>query len=112
MKKSMVDNLESMLATGRDDAMLRFGLGSAYFNDKDFDSAIRHLEACLEHDGGYSAAYKLLGKAHLQKGDQADAIRVFETGLPIAVSAGDKQSQKEMEVFLAKAKKQSGNEDQ
>ena len=31
---SITDNLEKMLSRGQDSAMLRFGLGSAYFNDK------------------------------------------------------------------------------
>jgi uncharacterized protein HemY len=61
---AMVDNLEKMLAKGRDDAMLRFGLGSAYFNDGKFSLAVTHLEACIAQDDSYSAAYKLLGKAY------------------------------------------------
>ena len=34
LMESLKDNLEKMLADGRDDEMLRFGLGSAYFNEK------------------------------------------------------------------------------
>lgn len=104
---SMTDNLEKMLAGGRDDAMLRFGLGSAYFNEKRYEDAIRHLQACLEHDEGYTAAYKLLGKAFFQQDQLQEAIEVLEKGLPIATGAGDKQSQKEIEVFLNKARSRS-----
>lgn len=106
----MIDNLEKMLESGRDDAMLRFGLGSAYFNDDQFKAAIPHLEACLNHDGNYTAAHKLLGKAWFQLGELRRAIEVFEAGLPVAIGKGDKQSQKEMEVFLRKARQQSGQE--
>ena len=102
---SIIENLEQMIAKGRDDAMLRFGLGSALFNESRFSEAITHLEACLAHDRHYSAAYKLLGKAYLKQGDTAAAIRVFEAGLPVASDKGDKQSMKEMQVFLAKALK-------
>ncbi len=104
---AMIDNLEKMLAKGRDDAMLRFGLGSAYFNEKQFDKAIEHLSACLKHDETYSAAYKLLGKAFYQQERYSDAVDIFERGLPVAQTSGDKQSQKEIEVFLAKAEKQN-----
>ena len=104
---SMIDNLEKMLASGHDDAMLRFGLGSAYFNEGDYLQAIHHLELCLNHDETYSAAYKLLGKAYYKHGDFENSIGVFVRGLPIAEAAGDKQSQKEMKVFLGKAKKES-----
>ncbi|MBL6689141.1 MAG: tetratricopeptide repeat protein [Pseudomonadales bacterium] len=103
----MTDNLEKMLAGGRDDAMLRFGLGSAYFNEKRYEDAIRHLQACLKHDEGYTAAYKLLGKAFFQQDQLQEAIEVLEKGLPIATGGGDKQSQKEIEVFLNKARSRS-----
>jgi len=105
----MVENLEKMLAKGRDDAMLRFGLGSAYFNEGNFPLTVTHLEACLAQDDSYSAAYKLLGKAYLKEGEPGKAISTFEAGLPIAEGQGDKQSQKEMRVFLGKAQKALGN---
>jgi Tfp pilus assembly protein PilF len=106
----MVENLEKMLAKGRDDAMLRFGLGSAYFNEGNFSLAVTHLEACLAQDDSYSAAYKLLGKAYLKEGEPGKAISTFEAGMPIAEGQGDKQSQKEMRVFLGKAQKEMGND--
>ncbi len=102
---SMTDRLEKMLAAGRDDAMLRFGLGSAYFNDNNFERAVPHLSACIDQDESYSAAYKLLGKALLKLGKNEEAKEVFERGLPIAQSKGDKQTEKEITVFLKKASK-------
>lgn len=107
---SMVENLEKMLAKGRDDAMLRFGLGSAHFNEGNFPLAVSHLEACLAQDASYSAAYKLLGKAYLLVGEPGKAISTFEAGLPVAEKQGDKQSQKEMRVFMGKAQKAMGND--
>ena len=83
--QSLKDNLEKMLVEGRDDAMLRFGLGSAYFNEKNFTQAIPHLEVCIKHDAKFSAAYKLLGKALFKVGKNEEARSVFETGLPIAI---------------------------
>jgi len=99
---SIADNLEKLLAGGQDDAMLRFGLGSAYFNEKNFDKAIPHLQACLTHDPEYTAAYKLLGKALFKTGNNSEAKQVFETGLPVAITKGDKQTEKEISVFLKK----------
>lgn len=94
-----------MLASGRDDAMLRFGLGSAYFNDKQLTEAIPHLQACIDHDPSYSAAYKLLGKALFKTGDNARAKAVLESGLPIAIDKGDKQTEREILAFLGKLDK-------
>lgn len=102
---AMIDNLEGMLADGRDDAMLRFGLGSAYFSQSELASAVTHLEACIAHDASYAAAYKLLGKSYFQLGKYNEARRVLQAGLPVAVEKGDKQSQKEIEVFLKKTQK-------
>lgn len=99
---AITDNLEKMLASGRDDAMLRFGLGSAYFNAGQFDQAVPHLEQCLVHDETYSAAYKLLGKAYFKLKDTQNAQRIFTKGMPVAEQEGDKQSLKEMQVFLNK----------
>ena len=102
---SMARNLEKMLANGRDDAMLRFGLGSAYFNEADYEQEAMHLESCLAQDENYSAAYKLLGKSYFKLGDMEKASSVFEKGLPIAQQQGDKQTEKEINVFLKKAGK-------
>lgn len=104
----MTDRLEKMLDSGRDDAMLRFGLGSAYFSEDNYELAVEHLEQCLVHDDQYAAAYKLLGKAlfKLQRFDRAQTI--LSRGLPVAIAKGDKQSQKEIEAFLAKTQKALG----
>ena len=64
--------------------------------------AVPQLRACLEHDPGYSAAYKLLGKA-LYKLEEFDAVRdVFTRGLPIALEKGDKQTEREILAFQKK----------
>ncbi|MBQ0796381.1 tetratricopeptide repeat protein [Zhongshania sp.] len=100
-----IDTLEKMLAKGNDSAMLRFGLGKAYLDNKKPDEAITHLQHCVEQDPDYSAAWNLLGKAHLQLGDKASAEIVWQSGLDVAVRKGDKQTEKEITVFLKKLKK-------
>ena len=99
---SIISNLENMLDSGEDNALVRFGLGSALFNEKKYTDAIPHLRACLEHDKDYTAAYKLLGKSLYKTGDAAAALAVFNTGLPLAQAQGDKQTEREIEVFLKK----------
>lgn len=102
---SMIDRLEGMLAAGRDDAMLRFGLGSACFNENRLDDAVTHLSACIAMDESYSAAYKLLGKALFRLERFDEAAGVFNRGLDVAAGKGDKQSEKEIRVFLKKLEK-------
>ena len=76
----MTERLESMLAGGRDDAMLRFGLGSAYAGSDEPMRAVPHLEACIDHDPAYSAAYKLLGRTYFDLEDYENACRILKTG--------------------------------
>ena len=102
---AITDNLEKMLTSGHDDPMLRFGLGSGYFNEKDFARAIPHLESCIEQNPDYSAAYKLLGRALLEQGELTGAREVFEQGLPIAISQRDKQAEREINSFLNKIRR-------
>jgi|TARA_B110000196_G_C20997853_1_gene591549 uncharacterized protein HemY len=99
---AITDNLEKMLAQGKDSAMLRFGLGSAYFKQKAYIEAIPHFEACIEQDPEYTAAYKLLGKALVKQKDDVGALAVFQRGLPVAIEKGDKQSEREMSTFVNK----------
>jgi Flp pilus assembly protein TadD len=103
---SLIDNLEKMLADGKEDAMLRFGLGNAYFQNKDYGKAVEHLGRAVELDKGYSAAWKLLGRALMQTGDLDGAARSFGDGIEQAEAKGDKQAVKEMQVFLKRVEKQ------
>lgn len=96
---AILENLEAMLAAGEDNTLLRFGLGQAYLNLAQYDRAVLHLEKCLEFDPGYSAAWKLLGKAHaaLQQVDQA--MTAYEQGIRVAEEKGDLQTAREIQVF-------------
>ncbi len=104
---SIADGLEKMLAAGQDSAMLRFGLGSAYFNEKAYQKAIPHLKSCIEQDADYSAAYKLLGRSLIATGANEDARGYLEKGLMIAHAKGDKQTEKEISVFLKRLQSRS-----
>ena len=106
----MTERLEKMLAAGRDDAMLRFGLGSAYFNEGELATAIAHLQACITQNENYTAAYKLLGKALFQSNRFDEAADVLERGLEKALGSGDKQTEKEVRVFLRKIARQASDD--
>ena len=106
----MIESLEKMLAKGVDNSLLRFGLGKAWLDAGDSAKAAEHLQRCVELDPKYSAAWKLLGKAHLANGDQVAARQAWEQGLEAARGHGDKQAEKEMTVFLKKLERQqAGN---
>lgn len=101
----LIENFEAMLARGQDSALLRHGLGNAYLNQNDHDQAIAHLAEAVRLDPGYSAAWKLYGKALAAAGRHADAVAALDQGIMTAKTKGDVQAAKEMEVFRKRALK-------
>lgn len=95
----MRDDLEKMLASGRDSALLRFSLGEMDLKENRPADAAVHLRAAVEQDPNYSAAWKLYGKALAAQGETGAAAEVFDKGIAIAEARGDKQAAKEMRVF-------------
>jgi Tfp pilus assembly protein PilF len=98
--------LERLLAAGKDGALLRFGLGSAYLGAGDALRAVEHLRRAVALDPTYSAAWKLLGKALAASGQENAALEAYREGMSAAEKKGDKQALREMQVFarrLAKA---------
>jgi len=95
-----INALKTMLAQGQDNLLLRFGLGQAMLKQGEAEQAIEHLQAALEFDPQYSAAWKLLGKAYGECGQQPQAIEAFQQGIQVAEARGDIQAAKEMKVFM------------
>ena len=101
----MLENLEKMLAAGKDNMLLRYSLGNEYLKLQQYDAAIEHLRRALDFDANYSAAWKLLGKA-LQEADRLpEALEVYQKGITVAEAKGDKQAAKEMAVFAKRIQK-------
>lgn len=100
-----VSTFLKMLESGTDNALLRYSLGNAYFVEKNYELAIEHLQAALQHDRTYSAAWKILGRSYLDAEKYAEATETLEQGIAIAAEKGDKQAEKEMQVFLKRAEK-------
>ena len=90
---------EALLASGKDNALLRFSLGMQYLKT-DPARAAEHLVRAVEQDPGYSAAWKLLGRAREAGGDAAGASEAYRRGIEAAEAKGDKQAAREMAVFL------------
>ena len=103
--REMIDRLETMLAKGTDNMLLRFSLGKAYAEQECFVDAETHLRASLAFDPDYSVAWKWLGKARLGRGDKAGARAAWEAGLKAAQARGDKQVEKELLVFMKRLDK-------
>ena len=97
-----------MLASGRDNALLRYSLGNEYLKQGDALSAAEHLRRAVEHDPKYSAAWKLLGKVLADSERWSEALAAYQQGIVVAEARGDKQAAKEMAVFARRIGKQLG----
>lgn len=105
-----IHNLERLLTGGKDGALLRFGLGNEYLKCGDAATAVAHLRRAVAIDPGYSAAWKLLGKALAAAREEDAALAAWREGIAAAERKGDKQAMKEMRVFAQRLAKQLGRE--
>jgi predicted Zn-dependent protease len=105
MTTDPLERFEALLASGKDSALLRFSLGLQYLKAGNADHAARHLREAVAKDAGYSAAWKLLGKALAETGRPAEAMAAYRAGIEAAERKGDKQAAKEMTVFLRRLEK-------
>jgi predicted Zn-dependent protease len=101
----MLENLQAMLDAGQDSPLLRFTLGNVLLKQGETQRAVEHLRRAVTQDPGYSAAWKLYGKALQALGDNDGAIEAYEAGIASARQKGDVQAAKEMQVFLKRLKK-------
>ncbi|MBM4180444.1 MAG: tetratricopeptide repeat protein [Betaproteobacteria bacterium] len=107
---SALETFEKLLAQGKDNALLRYSLGNECLKLGRTDDAVAHLRAALAFDPGYSAAWKLLGKAQAEAGAAAEALDTYRQGIDKAEAKGDIQAAKEMRVFAKRIEKQLAGE--
>lgn len=105
---SPLENLEKLVGTPRDGALLRYSLGLEHLKAGDPARAIEHLRDAVARDPLYSAAWKALGKTLEQADRDADALDAYRRGIEAAKSKGDRQAEKEMSVFARRLEKRRG----
>ena len=84
---TQIENLEAMLSKGKDGALVRYGLGTAYAAMPDQaakEQAKAHLTACVGFDPEYSAAYLKLAQVLQSLGDIAGADEIYSQGIAVA----------------------------
>ena len=105
MTSPQIEKLLKLVGTARDGALLRFSLGNEFLKNGEFDRAVEQLRAAVEKDSGYSAAWKMLGKALEAAGQREHALEVYRQGIGVAEGKGDKQAAKEMTVYARRLEK-------
>ena len=100
MPKDLTSNLEALLASGNDSPALRLALATRYLQTQELERAVMHAAAAVAQDETYSAAWKILGRAHAAAGSVDAAMESYERGIEVAERRGDRQAANEMRVFL------------
>jgi len=108
MPSDQIRNLEKLLGTPRDGALLRYSLGTAYLKAGETERALEQLREALARDPRYSAAWKALGSALAEAGRDAEALETWRQGIAAAHDKGDRQAEKEMTVFARRLEKKLG----
>jgi len=106
MTSAVIANLQKLIGTPRDGALLRFSLGNEYLKQGDAPSAELQLREALARDPAYSAAWKLLGRALAETGQAEAALEAYRQGIAAAEARGELQAAKEMTVFARRIRKQ------
>ncbi|HET7198449.1 MAG TPA: tetratricopeptide repeat protein [Burkholderiales bacterium] len=101
----MISDLEKLLGTPRDGALLRYSLGIEHAKAGEHARAIEYLREALARDARYSAAWKALGRSLEAAGRAEEAREAYGRGIEAARAKGDRQAEKEMTVFRRRLEK-------
>jgi Tfp pilus assembly protein PilF len=101
----MISQLEKLLGTPRDGALLRYSLGVEYAKAGEQARAIEYLRDAVARDPLYSAAWKALGNVLAQAQLPEEALSAYRQGIEAAKKKGDRQAEKEMTVFARRLEK-------
>lgn len=105
MTPPIIATLEKLLGGPRDNALLRFSLGTEWRKAGDPARAALYFRQAVELDPRYSAAWKGLGHALADTGDSDGALAAWRDGIAAANARGDVQAGKEMTVFARRIEK-------
>ena len=100
----MISQLEKLLGTPRDGALLRYSIGLAR-QGGNRERAIEYLREAVARDPLYSAAWKVLGKTLTELHQIDAALDAYRQGIEAAKKKGDRQAEKEMTVFARRLEK-------
>ena len=90
--------------------MVLYSLGNELFKEGNYAEARDHLRRAVEQKPDYSVAYRMLGRAHYELGENAEARDVFDRGRGVAEANGDLQTVKEIDVFSRRLEKREAGE--
>lgn len=93
---------QQALAYSPDDPLGNYGLGSALLELRRHAEAIEPLQRTINAQPGHSVAHLMLGKAFEAVGEKENAISIYEKGIQVAASKGDRMPLDEMQQRLSR----------
>ncbi len=105
MDSSRSEMFRKLLERDPSNPMVLCSLGTELFKEGNHEEAREHLKKAVENKPDYSVAYRMLGRAHYELGEDVEAKQVFERGHEVAQSNGDLQTVREIEVFQQRLQK-------
>src|ERR687898_699588 len=99
------DIFRKLLQRDPTNPMVLYSLGNELFKE-----ARDHLQRSVANKPDYSVAYRMLGRAHYELQENAEARNIFQKGREVAQENGDLQTVKEIDVFLRRLQKREVGE--
>ncbi len=110
METPRSEMFRKLLQRDEKNPMVLYSLGNELFKEGNYAEARDHLRRAVEQKPDYSVAYRMLGRAHFELGENAEAGSTFERGREVAETNGDLQTVKEIDVFSRRLEKREAGE--
>ena len=104
------DMFRKLLQRDPTNPMVLYSLGNELFKEERYGEARNHLQRAVANKPDYSVAYRMLGRAHYELHEDAEARDIFLKGKKVAQENGDLQTVKEIDVFLRRLQKREVGE--
>lgn len=110
METSRTEMFRKLLEKDPHNPMILYSLGNELFKEEKHSEAREYLRRAVENKPDYSVAYRTLGRALYELGEDAEARRVFSEGREVAERNGDLQTVREIDVFVGRLEKRGRGE--
>lgn len=101
MSNGLIEKYRAMVADKPDNGLLRFSLGKALYDDRQYEAAEEHLRAALATREDWMVVTMLLAECALRRGETGEAVARYETALELAVSQHHEDPEIECRAKLA-----------
>lgn len=79
--KESIDLLEQAQKLDPDEPTITYEIGYAYYIDKQYKAAIKHLKKVINHKGANDRYFQLLGNSYDMDGEREKAMETYDEGL-------------------------------